>query len=158
MSQLTENDYRRLKALLRFYFDRIAPKIEIPLEDHPIAVLERFEAKSMARARRGLEMTINDIVEMTDDWHPKKIVEIDRELISQGAMSLTEARQRYSRKYARALKRGRIVSDEEYYLLKGVVDGGAVQVGSLEFGIINAMLSTYEGEILSTSKSDFRKS
>jgi hypothetical protein len=113
-SKMTQEEYQSLKLFLQIYSDQyFALNIAGLLpEEHPIAILESFEKKSMAQARKGLEITVNDMVEMTEDWRPSQVAAFDAELKSQGAMTLTEVRQRFSHKYDRILKRGRIISEE----------------------------------------------
>lgn len=142
---MSSEEYCRLKAFFKIYANKyFAPRIAGLLpEEHPVAVLETFEKKSMAQARKGLKTTVNDIVEMTADWRPSQVAAFDAELRSQEAMTLTEARQRYSSKYQRILKRGRIVSEEECYLIKGILDGGNLEPGMPEALNLEAMLEDY---------------
>jgi len=153
-SKMTQEEYQSLKLFLKIYSDQyLVPNIVGLLpEEHPIAVLESFEKKSMAQARKGLEITINDIVEDTSDWRPQRVIAVDAELRSHGAMTLTEARRRYSGKYDRILKRGRIVGDEECYLIKGMVDDCTLEFGSPEREKIEAMLTEYENKVVERLK------
>ena len=98
----------------------------------------------MSQARKGLEMAINDIVEDTSDWSPEQVTAFDAELKSHGIIALTEVRHRYSRKYLQVLKRAHIKSEQEYYLLKGIADGGGIEPGAIEREQIESMLEQYE--------------
>lgn len=144
-NQITSDEYYKLKALLRYYADHVmTTTMQLRPESHPITLLEETEKASMANARSGLKTAIHDIVDMTNNWRPSRVAEFDAELRNQGAITLTEARQRYSRKYQRILKRGRIVSEEECYLIKGILDGGNMESGMPEELNLRLMLAEYE--------------
>ena len=72
-------------------------------------------------------MTLNDSIEMTADWSPEEVAGADALFSQAGTLTLTEVRQRYSRKYLQVLQRGKIRSEVEYYLIRGVVDGDGVE-------------------------------
>ncbi|WOI45554.1 hypothetical protein [Acidovorax sp. BLS4] len=46
------------------------------------------------------------------------------------------------------LKRGLLRSETEYYLLKGVADGGGIEPGATEGQQIEAMLAAFEAKIM----------
>jgi len=144
---LTE-DYDKAKLFVGNFYDLYMRRASSKPESHPIAVLENFELKSMANARRGLAMAINDIVEDTSGWHPEQVASANREMNKVGAFTLSEIRRRYSKKYFQVLKRGVIRSETEYYLLKGIVDGGGIEPGATEGQQIEAMLAAFEAQIM----------
>lgn len=61
-NKTTDVEYQRLKAFLGIYSDKFLPSsIDSPPEHHPIAILESFERKSMAEARKGLRITVEAV-------------------------------------------------------------------------------------------------
>jgi hypothetical protein len=56
---------------------------------------------------------------------------------------LSEVRQRYSTKYLQILKRGTIRSETEYYLVKGIVDGGGIEPGATDVTQLQAMMNDF---------------
>jgi hypothetical protein len=58
--------------------------------------------------------------------------------------TLSEVRRRCSKKYLQILKRGAIRSETEYYLVKGIVDGGGIEPGAKESIQLQSMLNDYE--------------
>lgn len=88
-----------------------------------MAVLERTEKISRTNAARGLAITITDLIEMSMDWPIDRVAEVDLQFSSSGLITLSELRRRYSRSYKKIVKRGRIKSLEEYYLIKNMVEG-----------------------------------
>ncbi|MFN3725841.1 MAG: hypothetical protein ACK4SZ_06000 [Allosphingosinicella sp.] len=67
-------------------------------------------------------MAINDIVEMTDDWTQERISSVDLTLQQQGLPTLTEMRGRFSKLVQRAVRRGSIKDDVEYYAVRNAAN------------------------------------
>jgi hypothetical protein len=106
-------------------------------------VLARQEKESMALARRGLGMAINDVLEMLRDLPPAELIACDAALRARGAFTLSELRQRYSSHYARLMKRGKIRTEEEYYLAQGIVSDMAFPLSEAERRTLDAMVHSY---------------
>ena len=75
------------------------------------------------------------------------VADADRRMAACNTYSLSEVRRRYSRKFLRVLKRGRISNIEEYYLLKGVADGGSIEPGATEGEQIETLMADYEARL-----------
>jgi hypothetical protein len=56
----------------------------------------------------------------------------------------SEIRKEFSKEYRKILKRGSIKTLEEYYLVKGIVDGGAIEVDASERANLFSMLGVFE--------------
>jgi len=149
MSQdkISPEDNEKLKVFLGLYVDWFLPKSDVTMENHPLAVLVKFEKESLTNAKRGLQMAINDIVEFTADWRPEQVAEADAKFASHGTFTLFEIRRRYSRKYLQVLKRGMIRSKVEYYLLKGILDSGSIEPGATETQQIQSLMAAFEAKI-----------
>jgi hypothetical protein len=147
MSALSDDEYERLKRFMGLFYDWFEAKPHHPPEIHPVAVLEGFEKKSRAQAKRGLRMAINDCIEVSSDWGPERVAEADRRLLEHGTLSLSQIRAGYSKKYLKILVRGSIKSLKEYYLLKGILDGGGIEPGAGESEKIASMLADYEPRV-----------
>lgn len=151
MKSLSRDEYEKLKVFLGCFYDAYKKRPHNPPEIHPLAVCAGIEKASLANAKRGLLMAINDIVEDSSDWTPEQVAEADRRLATCNAYSLTEVRRRYSRKYLQILKRGRIRNIEEYYLIKGVADGGSIEPGATEGEQIEALMADFEARLAKRS-------
>lgn len=116
-------------------------------ESHPSVVLDGLEKKSPSQAKRGLKMAINDCVEDSSEWSPEVVALVDKRFLLNSSPSLSEVRAKYSRNYLNALKRGSIKSLQEYYLVKGVLDGGGLEPGAGEAEKLTAMLMDYENHM-----------
>ncbi len=144
MPKLSPSEYRELKSFLRFFSERFFPKTDLPAHQQPIALLESMEATAPAKAAQGLQMVINDCLEMSSHWRPDKVSTLDAELKEKGIVSLSELRKRYSRAYAKLVKRGQIKSDSEYYLAKGILDGCVLDLSEADRHLLSTMLTQYE--------------
>ena len=69
----------------------------------------------MKMAFNGLRQAINDCVEMSLHFDHAEVEKLDSQLRSRGIVTLSELRRRYSKSYAKIMKRGQIKSDTEYY-------------------------------------------
>jgi len=138
------DQYERDKAFVDYMMKDLILAIGLPADLHPLAVLARDELKAPARARQGLRMAINDIVEDTSDRDPESVRLTDQQLRLVGASTLTEVRARYSRGLARVEKRGSIKSEVELYLVKGVLDGAADALSPERRDRLQSILSIYE--------------
>src|SRR5690606_632591 len=121
--KLSPDDYEKLKGFMGLYVDWFFPKVGKP-ENHPLIFIADLEKESLANAKRGLQMAINDIVESSSGWRPEQVAEADEKFAAHGVFTLSQVRRSYSKKYLQILKRGVIRTEPEYYLLKGILDGG----------------------------------
>ena len=144
MATLSDDEYEKLKKFLGLFYEWFEAKPHHPPQIHPLVVMTGIEKKSPSQARRGLEMAINDCVEMSSDWSPERVAAADRRFLENGAPSLSQIRLKYSKKYLQILERGRVKSLQEYYLVKGVLDSGSIELGAGEEEKLASMLAAYE--------------
>lgn len=81
-------------------------------------------------------------------WEVGKVTAFDAELRISGIITLTELRRRYSRQYSRVVKRGHIKTVDEYYLLKGVLDGGSSEMEIAEQENLSQIIELYERKLI----------
>lgn len=141
-------DYEKLKVFLGKFIDWYWLTSGMPPEVHPLFVLSATEKASLANAKSGLQTALNDIVEDTANWSPEAVAHADARFAAAGTFTLTVIRRRYSKKYLQILKRGEIRSEADYYLLKGILDGGGIEPGATEAAQIQKMLDEFEVKIM----------
>lgn len=115
-------DYERMRAWFAYMSQETFPAELMSPEVEPMAHLDQLASRSPAQARAGLSMAINDIVEMTDDWTQERISSVDLTLQQQGLPTLTEMRGRFSKLVQRAVRRGSIKDDVEYYAVRNAAN------------------------------------
>jgi hypothetical protein len=147
--KLSPEDYEKLKLFIGLFFDWYDDPSNSMPDCHPLLAFVRIQKEhGLANAKRGLQMAINDTVEMTADWHPDKVAEADAKFAAAGTFTLSEIRRRYSKKYLQILKRGEIRTAIEYYLLKGILDGGSIEPGATENQQIQTLMTAFEAKIV----------
>ena len=153
-NSLSTEDYEQLKKFFVCYVDLFIPPTHRSHEpEHqPLAFLSNLEKTSLANAKKGLQMAVNDVVEMSSDWPPNRLAEAGARFAAAGALTLSAVRRRYSKKYLQILKRGVIRSETEYYLVKGIVDGGGIEPGATEAAQLQATLTDFEGRLMAPLK------
>jgi hypothetical protein len=144
---MTSDEYQLLKLFLDHHFEWYAPKYPTTPAGLPSDFLQNIEKTSLSNAKKGLQQAINDIIEDTIQWAPEAVAEADAKFAAAGTFTLSEVRRRYSKKYLQILKRGEIRSETEYYLLKGIRDGGGMEPGATEGQQIEVILTAFEAKI-----------
>lgn len=129
----------RFIGLLATEMLRVPPEAE----HHPTRVFAMMMARSPANARKGLRMAVNDMIEMCSDLSATEVAQLDARLVACEALTLTEARGRFSRKLRAVLKRGHIKTEIEYYLVRNAID----VVDASEALRLQAMLDAHEATI-----------
>ncbi|MEJ1128410.1 hypothetical protein V9L20_12575 [Variovorax sp. CCNWLW225] len=153
-SSLSPEDYEQLKKFFICYVELFVPPTHRSHEpEHqPLAFLSNLEKTSVSYAKKGLQMAVNDVVEMCSDWTPEQLAEADAKFSAAGTFTLSEVRRRYSKKYLQILKRGVIRSETEYYLVKGIIDGSGIEPGATESTQLQAMLNEYETRLSASDR------
>lgn len=148
---MTNNDYQSLKIFLDRHFEWYAPKYSATPPGLPSKFLENIERTSLANAKKGLSMALNDIAEESANWPPEAVAVADARFAAAGTFTLSEVRRRYSKKYLQILKRGVINSETEYHLLKGIRDGGSIQNSATEYQKIEELIIAFENNSIQHS-------
>lgn len=109
---------------MRAWLATVAPYLfpDVSADADPVRALDRIAETSMPNARRGLSMAIGDIVDMTDSWPNREIMSLDAELATIGLPTLSAMRAQCSKAVRAILRRGRIKSEAEYYLIRNAAD------------------------------------
>jgi hypothetical protein len=145
MQEEAELEYAKMKAFLAFYVERYFLNLEtLPPEKWPIASLEALEKKGMNRALKGLRQAINDCVERSFHFDHAEVESLDSELQKRGVVTLSELRRRYSKSYAKIMKRGQIKNEIEYYLVRSVLYDPTEKAPE-ERKLLEELISVYEG-------------
>jgi hypothetical protein len=112
-------------------------------DKQPIASLEALEKKSTKMASSGLRQAINDCVEMSLHFDHAEVEKLDSQLRSRGIVTLSELRRRYSKSYAKIMKRGQIKNEAEYYLARNVLHDPTEKTPE-ERKLLERLISDYE--------------
>jgi hypothetical protein len=143
MQDVSESEYAKMKDFLSFYAERYLKAESLPWGKQPLASLEALEKTSKKMALNGLLQAINDCVEMSFHFDHVEIEKLDSQLRSRGIVTLSELRRRYSKGYAKIVKRGQIKNETEYYLVRNVLDDPTEKAPE-EREFLEKLISCYE--------------
>jgi len=144
MSPEREREYSELHAYLDFYSTNV---IGIDPADpiHPTNVGKRIVAEyGKSKALDGLKQAVNDTVEELSGKSPDYIQRLDAALRENGLLTFSEVRRRYASSYKRILKRGKIKTETEYYLVAGVLADFTSLASDEERATLEQLTSQYE--------------
>jgi hypothetical protein len=147
MSKIIETEYGQLKAFLVAFMERFLPSVTVPPEHHPVARLELLEKTSMSKAERALGIALNDMLEGTWRFSPDEVAAIDGDFSARGIITLSEMRRRYSRQFRIVLKRGRIRTRKEFYLVSGILASFTADANEDERRQLGEMVAAYEESV-----------
>lgn len=147
MSEASEREFAELGAFIRFFSTHV---VGIPETDpvHPANVLGQSVALfGKSKALAGLRQAIHDDIEMSAHQTPEWVARLDAECRSRGIVTLSQLRSRYWAKYKAVLRRSRIRTETEYYLLMGILNDVACSVPRPEREKIGSLVSAYEDTV-----------
>ncbi|NII55171.1 hypothetical protein [Luteibacter sp. SG786] len=137
-------DYDQLKLFFQVVVGVIFDPRHIEGDANPIRVLGRMEKESRALAAKGLRLGISDAISMLRDERPETIAALSAKLEEAGAPSIEMIRAYLSKKWAAIVKRGSIETDEQFYLVRELVDDPGLT--SMDRDRLNNMLEVYEAK------------
>jgi hypothetical protein len=141
-----ELDYAKMKEFLSFYAERYLRADGLPPDKQPIASLKALERKSMKMAFNGLRQAINDCVEASLHFDHAEVEKLDSQLRSRSIVTLSELRRRYSKSYAKIVKRGQIKNETEYYLVRNILYDPTEKAPD-QFQQLQRLISDYEATV-----------
>src|ERR1700730_9650661 len=141
-----ELDYAKMKEFLSFYAERYLRADGLPPDKQPIASLKALEKKSMKMAFNGLRQAINNCVEASLHFDHAEVEKLDSQLRSRSIVTLSELRRRYSKSYAKIVKRGQIENETEYYLVRNILYDPTEKAPD-ELQLLQRLISDYEAAV-----------
>ena len=123
MTSIPPEDYEPLKGFFIWMVNNVWPiPPGLAPEEHPVALMQRYEGESMTIARKSLGMAIGDTIELTQDLPPQRVAEIDAALAAAVLPTLSAVRARFWSKVARIMKSEKLRGEDQYYALRNVVE------------------------------------
>ena len=144
MSPEREREYAELHAFLDFYSTHIFG-IDPANPIHPTNVGKKIVAEfGRSRALDGLKQAANDTIENLSGQSIEYVTQLDAALREKGILTFSEVRRRYASSYKRILKRGKIKTETEYYIIAGVLADFSSVATEEEREILSHLLAHYE--------------
>ena len=144
MSPEREREFGELHAYLDFYATNVKG-IDPANPIHPTNVGKRIVAEyGRSKALDGLKQAAHDTVESLSGAPFEYIQRLDTALRDLRIITFSEVRRRYAASYKRILKRGKIGSETEYYVIVGVLADSSSLADSQERLILAQLVADYD--------------
>ena len=144
MSPERESEYAELHAYLDFYSTHISG-IDPDNAIHPTNVGKRIVQQfGRSQALDALKQAVNDTVEELADRPAEYVQRLDASLRELGIITVSEIRRRYAASYKRILRRGKIKTETEYYIIAGVLADFSSLATDEERTILDGLVADYE--------------
>jgi len=114
--------YEDLKRFFQIYTETMFDLTSYPEEIRPMNVLAEFERQSPALGRKAVRIGVADAVSHLKDLPAPELEAFSARLAAANAPSIASVCAMVSRKLAPAIKRGVLKSEEEFYLVKDLLD------------------------------------
>ena len=143
MSAEREQEYADLHAYLDYYSTHVSG-IDPSSPSHPTNAGKQIVAEfGRSKALDGLRQAVNDTVEELNGRDLAYIEALDSKLRENGLLTVSEVRRRYSSSYRRIVKRGRISSEAEYYLVAGILADSVRSGSETERALLEKLSAQY---------------
>lgn len=143
LDPVVATEFKELKSFLCAFMDLAEGRSAVDVSQLSTA-MDEMEQRAPKRALAGLRMAVNDCVEMSSDWSAERVKSIDAAMAGAGALTLSEARRKFTKKVAGILSRGRIRSEVEYYIVAGLLADVSSGSSAEERSRLQTMAEAYE--------------
>ncbi|MEH6419835.1 hypothetical protein [Pseudomonas sp. CGJS7] len=142
-------EYNELKRFFEVWETRLSPNEFFAADDphHPVNALAAIEQRfGRSRALSGLRQAIGDILEGVVDYRPERIARVDEALAQAGALTLSRLLARQSKVFRAILRRGKIRSDTEFYIVSAALSDTSIDRPESEISVLASMAAAYEAK------------
>ena len=144
MSSEREQEYVELHAFVDFCATNVSG-IDPASPIHPTNVgLHIVSEYGRSKALEGLKQAVNDTVEDLSAQPIEYVARLDAALRERGLITFSEVRRRYASSYKRIVKRGKIKTETEYYLIASVFADFSSLANEAERNILSQLVAAYE--------------
>jgi hypothetical protein len=121
--KITDENYQTYKELYQVFWSHYSLLLptQVNAGPSPIDVLNKFESKGKSFAKRSLQSGIGDLVFIAQDVPASTIQAIDNDLKAKGLPDFTSFKNNILDTRGKVLKRGKIKSIDEYYIIQEIV-------------------------------------
>ena len=107
-------------------------------------LIEKINETFGKRNKRGLRMIYNDIDEWTKGLKETDLIELNLILQNKFGKSLIDTKKGVKKTISKIIKRGKIKTDEEFYLVKSFIDEALIKGDKDEAEKLDSLLFAYE--------------
>lgn len=137
-----EREFDELASYVGFYATNVW-KVPYDAPAHPSRFLAQGKFTKL-QLLAGLRQAANDTVEDSARYSPEQVAELDRQCVANNVLTLSEVRRRYSRQYKAILKKRRITTETDYYLVVGILCDTTNSVSAEDRRVLESSVIAYE--------------
>lgn len=140
------DEYRKIFDILWKYNEKLQG-LKFAEEYSPIVILSNWEKKSKSIAKKALKIGLTDVVTDMMDQPTNIKNEINDYLVSQKLLGFSHLVSIVKNITEKALKRGKIINLDEFYIVKEIVFGSDSDVSETEKQQLERMLEDFESNV-----------
>jgi hypothetical protein len=146
MLKITDDNYQDYKKVFEilWVFEAKRDNLDPNSEYSPLKILTNWEKRSKSIAKKGLKIGLTDSITMSMDMSTEMKNEINDNLIIKGLPGYYQLISIIKDTFQKVLKRGKVKSLDEYYILKELLDDPAPDVSEEERTQIFSLLNDFE--------------
>jgi hypothetical protein len=144
MTEANNREYEELKRFLEVWRSHVYRGVlpEDVLAGNVIAAYEKRTGRPVPMT--GMRQALGDALEDAQDFGPDQIAHLDEVLRKAGAPTLTQLLLRQARTFKAILRRGKIRSDTEFYLVSAALGDTANGFDDAQIAALNGLVAAYE--------------
>jgi hypothetical protein len=152
--QINDSNYSYYKKIFEIISNEVFTRFPsgILKDAHPVDVLNTWELKSKTLAKRGLKAGLQDLISEIKEFPAEMKSTIDSELLKNNLPGLHELQGTVDKIISQVLKRKKINSLEEFYIVKEQVIDLSSDLSEEDRKILDKCL--YDFEFIRLSKKD----
>ena len=111
-----------LKRFFEVYTETMVDLSSVPENERPMYLIAQFEKQSPEAGRQSVRLGVSDALADVKNAPTEKVAVFSERLAAANAPSIASVRAMMSKKLAPAIKRGVLKNEEEFYLVRDLLD------------------------------------
>lgn len=116
----------------------------IPIDSHPISVLNNYEAKSKSLAKKSLKVGLNDVLMNIMEMPENDLSEIRNRLNEHDLPTIESMITSIKKTIKYVLKKGEINSDQQFYIVREYLEIDHAEMSNEQIEKLWAIIGDYE--------------
>jgi hypothetical protein len=142
--KITNENYDTYKTVYQIICKNIFENLPISPDSNPINVLDNWEKKSKAMAKKALQVGINDLLSSLKDYPNEVLLQINAELAKNGIQNIHTLLKIVEQTIAKVLAKKKIKNIDEYYIIKEIIDDVSSSISEKDRNCLLIYFSDFE--------------
>ncbi|MGY3230441.1 hypothetical protein ACVWWJ_001925 [Luteibacter sp. HA06] len=136
------DQHESFKRFFKIYTETMIDLSSVPENERPMHLIAEFEKRSPAAGRQSVRLGVSDALADVKNAPQEKVALLSERLAAANAPPIASVRALMSKKLTPAIKRGVLKNEEEFYLVKDLLDSPSLPDD--ERTKLETMLDTFE--------------